>query len=243
MQRSARSTSYIYSSSTRFWLSAGRRRRWGRSRCTCSRTARRRSRRSAARGCRSARGWPCRQIHAHAGADGGDVPGAQHGDDFFQRFSTISLLMMTSVWSACRYSATSWAYFRSMASSLMPMAKVRIGLPSFLAADGADQGGVQAAGKQEADGGVGVQPLIHAGDELFADVGQMVSRSSWHVRVTSAMSRSGQTCRRSSSCRGKGMDLFAQPDEVLRPRWQRRCGRTRSSRRTAGGCRWGRGRR
>ena len=38
---------------------AGMHLRWGRSRCTCSQTARRRSRRSAARGRRSARGWPC----------------------------------------------------------------------------------------------------------------------------------------------------------------------------------------
>ena len=50
----------------------------GQSRCIYSRTARRRSRPSAARGCRS---FSCiaraEQIHAHAGADGRDVIGAE----------------------------------------------------------------------------------------------------------------------------------------------------------------------
>ena len=46
---------------------------------------------------------------------------------------TSSGVMMTSVWSACRYSATSRAYFRSMASLHMPMANVRMGFLSSFA--------------------------------------------------------------------------------------------------------------
>ena len=48
--------------------------------------------------------------------------------------STCSFVMMTSVWSAPMKSATSRAYFKSMASPSMPMAKVRMGFCRFLAA-------------------------------------------------------------------------------------------------------------
>ncbi len=93
-------------------------------------------------------------------------------DDLFQRGEHLLALMMTSVWSAADVVRHLLAYFRSMASSLMPMAKVRMGLPSFLAAMAHTRLESRAAGKQEADRGVGVQPLFHAGDELLADVGQ-----------------------------------------------------------------------
>ena len=78
--------------------------------------------------------------------------------------------MMTSVWSLPMYSAACLAYFRSMASSRIPMAKVRIGRLALFRRDGADERGVQPAGEQEADLRVGDQPFFDARDQLFADV-------------------------------------------------------------------------
>ena len=42
-------------------------------------------------------------------------------------------------------------------------------LPQHQGADGAHQRGIQSAGEQEAQRSVGVQPLIHTGDQLVAD--------------------------------------------------------------------------
>ena len=59
-------------------------------------------------------------------------------------------------------------------------------LAQHLGGDGAHQGGVQPAGEQEAQRGVRVQPLVHAGDQLVADVaadGVQIVRGSTSVTV------------------------------------------------------------
>lgn len=68
------------------------------------------------------------------------------------------------------YSATSLAYFKSMASPLMPMAKVRIGVLLRRAAMAHTKEESSPPGQQEAHLGVGHQPLFHPGDQLFPDV-------------------------------------------------------------------------
>ena len=65
--------------------------------------------------------------------------------------STSSFVIVTSVCSLLRYSAASRAYFKSIGSVSMPMAKVRIGFSLFLAAIAQTRPGATA------------QPIHHGG--------------------------------------------------------------------------------
>ena len=97
---------------------------------------------------------------------------------------TSSRVMMTSWCSLPRYSAVCRAYFRSKVFGglpgvlqvdgvgVHPDGKGADGPAQSAGRDGADQGGVQPAREEEADRRVGVQPLFHPGDQLFADIPQ-----------------------------------------------------------------------
>lgn len=82
--------------------------------------------------------------------------------------------------------------------------------------DGAYQGGVQSAGEQEAQRGVGVQALVHSGDELVADVaadgffivGQILPDGG-QIGVADELAVGVVMARR------EGADLLAQSHQVL----------------------------
>ncbi|MPM71373.1 hypothetical protein SDC9_118338 [bioreactor metagenome] len=84
-------------------------------------------------------------------------------------------------------------------------------------ADGAHQRGIQSAGEEKTQGGVRVQPLIHGGDQLVADVAagglQIVPSIGFHaceVGIPDELSIGIVAARR------EGADLGAQPDQILR---------------------------
>ena len=91
------------------------------------------------------------------------------------------------------------------------MAKVRMGLPN-----GADQRGVEAAGEQKANGGVGVQPLFHARDQLFADVlqdgGHVVLHGGGHIGDVLVADEAAVAV---VAADGERPDVVAPADEVL----------------------------
>ena len=156
------------------------------------------------------------QIHAHAGPDGGDVPGAQHGDDLLQ-----GVQHLLAGHKDLRVVGTDVVgHF----PGVLQVDGVLIHadgegtdlLSQHDGADGAHQGGVQAAGEQEAQGSVSVQSLVNAGDQLVADVlaGGLqivvgVTADGGQVGVTDELSVGVIVTGR------EGADLLAQADEVL----------------------------
>ena len=89
-------------------------------------------------------------------------------------------------------------------------------LPQHQRTDGAHQRGIQSAGEQEAQRSVGVQPLIHTGDQLVADgaadglqIVMTILRNSGQVGVADELAVCVIMPRR------EGADLLAQADEVF----------------------------
>ena len=163
---------------------------------------------------------PAAQVHAHAGPDGGDVPGAQDLDDLRQCLDDL---------------IPGHVHLRVVGADKVG------GLPGVLevdgvgvhadgkgadlpaqdhGADGAHQGGVQPAGEQEAQRGVGVQPLVHGGDQLLADPaadgvqvpvpGHVVPGHGGGVGVADEPALGVVVAR------GEGKDLAAQTHQVFR---------------------------
>ena len=113
---------------------------------------------------------PADQVHAHAGPDGGDVVGAQDVDDLLQRVQDIPPGDVDLVVVAA-----------DVVRRLPGVLQVDgvgghahgVGLDGPVqqpGSDGAHQGAVQAAGEEKPHRHVGVQPLLHAQNQLLADV-------------------------------------------------------------------------
>ena len=151
--------------------------RSGQSRCTYSRTVRRRSRPSAARARPYCDGWPCTKGTCPSRPDGGDVEGGKRRNDLFEgrkhlfpRHEYFGVFGADIVRDEARI-------LKSMASFSMPMAKVRIG---FLRARARwrRRGSCPARRKQKAEGSVAVQPLLNACDQPLADAAANSSKPS-----------------------------------------------------------------
>ena len=108
---------------------------------------------------------------------------------FSKEAMTSSGVMYTSVWSLPIYSAAWRAYFRSMASARMPMAKVRMGALLFRAA--------MAHTREESSPPESRKPTLASATSRFSTPAtslswifrQAVSRSSRQTCSTAAMSR------------------------------------------------------
>ena len=157
------------------------------------------------------------EIHAHAGPDGGDVPGAQGGDDDGQgRQNLLPGHIDLRVIGADE--------LRRL-PGVLQVDGIRVHadgegtdlLPQNYGADGAHQGGVQPAGEQEAQGSVRVQPFIHRRDQLVADVAadglQVIGgvlRDGGEIRIADKFSVRVIVSRR------EGADPLTQPHQVFR---------------------------
>ena len=84
------------------------------------------------------------------------------------------------------------------------------GLAQLFGGNGAHQGRVQPAGKQEAHGCIGVQPLFHTGDQLFADVlqdgGHIVLHGGGHIRNVLVAHKAAVAV---VAANGEGTDIIA----------------------------------
>ncbi len=111
------------------------------------------------------------QIHPHGGPDGGDVKGAQQGHHLLQAaeddFPVDNDLRVVGVEVIRRLPGV----FQVDGVLAHADGKGADGLVQFLCGNGADQGGIQAAGEQEAHRGVGVHALFHPGHQLFPNPG------------------------------------------------------------------------
>ena len=89
------------------------------------------------------------------------------------------------------------------------------GLAQLFGGNGAHQGRVQPAGKQEAHGCIGVQPLFHTGDQLFADVlqdgGHIVLHGGGHIRNVLVAHKAAVAVVAADR---EGTDIIAPADQV-----------------------------
>jgi hypothetical protein len=156
------------------------------------------------------------QVHAHAGADGGDVPGAQQADDLFQVLQHDVAVDDDLVVLAAQIIGGLTGIFQVDGIGIHADGKGADGLAQLLGGDGAHQRGVQAAGEQEAHRGIGVQTLFHTGDQLFADVGQhgvhVILHGSGHVGNVLIAHEAAVAV---VAANGKRTDVIAPADQVL----------------------------
>ena len=157
------------------------------------------------------------QVHAHARADGGDVIGAEQRDDLFEgiehlpaRHGDLGVVRADEIGSLLRV-------FEVDGVKIHADGKRPDLFSENLGRDGADKAGIQAAGEQEAERRVGVKPLFHARDELFADglrdgveIVVRILRDRGQVRVADEFAVLVVMARR------EGEDVGAEADEVFR---------------------------
>ena len=159
------------------------------------------------------------EVHAHRRADGRNVPGAQHSDDIFQRVEDDLFVDDDLGVVSVEVIGHLLGVFQIDGVLAHADGKGADGLAQFFGRDGADQAGIQAAGKQEADRRVGVQPLIDTGNELFADVRQNLGQFVLAVgRGIGNIAVAHKLAVAVVAANGERVDLFAQPDEVFRLR-------------------------
>ena len=109
------------------------------------------------------------QVHAHAGADGGNVVGAEHGDDFFQRIQhLLARHDDLGVLGADKFRRF-LRVFQVDGVEVHADGKRADLFAEELRGDRAHEARIEAAGEEEAERRVGVEALFHARDELFAD--------------------------------------------------------------------------
>ena len=184
------------------------------------------------------------EVHTHAGPDGGDVIGPQQGDDLLQR---VQHLLAGHI-----YLGVVRADVIRHFSGVFQINGVLVHadgesadlLAQHQGADGAHQRGIQSAGEQEAQRSVGVQPLIHTGDQLVADgaadglqIVMAILRDGGQVGVADELAVCVIMPRR------EGADLLAQADEVLGLAGEDDAAVIQIAVEQRAGCRWGPGRR
>ena len=157
------------------------------------------------------------QVHADARADGGDVPGAQQLDHRRQRlqhvlFGDDDLGVFTA-----DVVGHHPGVFQVDGVDVHADGEGADGVGERLLRDGAHQRGIQPAGQQEADGRVGVQPLLHAVDQqppqFRAYVLLVPHRELVHVRRIGVADELAVDI---VAARRERQDFFAQPYQVLR---------------------------
>ena len=156
------------------------------------------------------------QVHPHAGPDGGDVPGTQQTDDLFEAADDHIPVDDDLVMLAAQILGGLAGIFQVDGVGVHADGKGADGLAHLLGGDGADQRGVETARQQEAHGCVGVQTLLHACNELFADVGQdgvhLVLHGGGNVGDVLVADKASVAV---VAADGEGADVIAPADEVL----------------------------
>ena len=156
------------------------------------------------------------EVHAHAGPDGGDVIGPQQGDDFLQGVQHLLAGHVHLGMVGADVVGHFPGVFQIDGVLVHADGEGADLLAQHQGADGAHQRGIQAAGEQEAQRGVGVQPLVHTGDQLVADgvadgfqIVMAVVRDGGKVGVADELAAGVVVAGR------EGADLLAQADEVF----------------------------
>ena len=156
------------------------------------------------------------QVHAHRSPDGGDIPGAQHGDDILQGVQHDLLVDDDLGVVGVEVVRHLLGVFQVDGVLAHADGKGADGFAQFFGRNGADQAGIQPAGKQKAHGGIGVQPFVHTGHQLFPDVGKNfrqfvlgIGRGIGNIAVAHKLAVAVVAAD------GERIDLFAQPHQVF----------------------------
>ena len=156
------------------------------------------------------------QIHAHAGADGGDIPGAQQADDLFQTVDDHIPVDDDLVVLAAQIFCGLARIFQINGIGVHANGKGADGFAKLLGGNGAHQRGIQTAGEQEAHRGICVQTLLYACDQLFADVPQhgvhVVLHGGGHIGNVLIADEAAIAV---VAANGEGPDVVAPANEVL----------------------------
>ena len=156
------------------------------------------------------------QVHAHAGADGGDVPGAQQADDLFQTVDDHVPVDDDLVVLAAQIFSGLARILQVDGVGVHADGKGADGLVQLLGGNGAHQRGIQTAGKQEAYRSICIQTLLHACDQLFADVPQhgvhIVLHGGGHIGDVLIADEAAIAV---VAADGEGTDVVAPANEVL----------------------------
>ena len=110
------------------------------------------------------------QVHPHAGAYGRDVIGSEQSDDRFEgvqhlltRHGDLGVLRADEISGFLRIFEVDGIQVHADGERADLLAEK-------LGRDRADEAGIEAAGEQEAERRVRVEPLFHGGDQLFTDL-------------------------------------------------------------------------
>ena len=156
------------------------------------------------------------QVHAHAGADGGDIPCAQQPDDLFQAAEHHLTVDDDLVVLAAKIVRSLPGVFQVDGIGVHADGKGADGLAQLFGCNGADQRGIQTAREQEAHRGIGIQTLFHACDQLFADVPQgglhVILHGGGHVGNVLIADKAAIAV---VAADGEGADVVAPADQVL----------------------------
>ena len=157
------------------------------------------------------------EIHPDARADGRDVEGAKEVDDGLERRENVLFGNDDFGVIAADIVRDLAGVFEVDGVDVHPDREGFDGLRGELLRDGADQRRVQAARKEEADGGVRIQPFLDPFDEFFADISaylvQIRADDLFHFRDVRIGDESAIFI---IITRGEGQDLIHEPDEVFR---------------------------
>ena len=156
------------------------------------------------------------QVHAHAGTDGGDIPGAQQSDDLLQALDDHVPVDDDLMVFAAQIIGGLAGIFQVDGIGVHADGKGADGLAQLLGCNGADQRGIQTAREQETHRGIGIQTLFHACDQLFADVPQgglhVILHGGGHVGNVLIADKAAIAVVASD---GEGADVVAPADQVL----------------------------
>ena len=156
------------------------------------------------------------QVHPHAGADGGDIPGAQQPDDLLQALDDHVPVDDDLMVFAAQIIGGLAGIFQVDGIGVHADGKGADGLAQLLGCNGADQRGIQTAREQEAHRGIGIQTLFHACDQLFADVPQgslhVILHGGGHVGNVLIADKAAIAV---VAADGEGADVVAPADQVL----------------------------
>ena len=157
------------------------------------------------------------QIHAHRRADGGNIPGAEHGDDLFQRVQYDVAVDDDLGVVGVQVVGHLLGVFQVNGVLTHADSERADRLAQLLGRNRADQARIKTARQQEANRRVGVKALVHTGNQLFADVRQNLGQLVLAVggRIGNVAVAHKLTVAVVAANRER-IDFFAQAHEVFR---------------------------
>ena len=157
------------------------------------------------------------QIHAHRRADGGNIPGAEHGDDPLQRVQHDVAVDDDLGVVGVQVVGHLLGVFQVNGVLTHADSERADRLAQLLGRNRADQARIKTARQQEAYRRVGVKALVYTGNQLFADVRQNLGQLVLAVggRIGNVAVAHKLTVAVVAANRER-IDFFAQAHEVFR---------------------------